>query len=294
MTAIPREPAVVVQGLTKRFGRVLAVHDVDLTVTQGETVVLWGANGAGKTTLLRCLLGLLPFEGVAQVLGLDVRAQGKTVRSRIGYVPQDVRLPAEVSVRETVAFFARLRGVPLAEGAQLLAHWQLAEAASQQVRALSGGMKQRLAVVLALLGDPPILLLDEPTSHLDAQARRDLSDVLEQLKRQGKTMVCCLHRVGEAWKLADRLVLLEAGRKMREGAPGEILGALSEGAVVTMTVPREDTDRAAALLAASGLTVARNGMQLWVTVPAGRKVEPIRRLLDAGIEILDMEVGDGR
>ncbi len=287
-------PALLLCGLTKRFGRVVAVDGVDLTVAPGETVVLWGANGAGKTTILRCLLGVLSFNGVAQVMGLDVRTRGKVARAHIGYVPQDVRLPGDVPVRETVAFFARLRGVPPGEGERLLAQWQLGDAAELPVRALSGGMKQRLAVVLALLGDPPILLLDEPTSHLDAQARQDLSNMLERLKQQGKTMVCCLHRIGEAWKLADRLVLLEAGRKTQEGAPREILGALSEGAVISLTVAREDTARAAALLAGSGLAVARNGMQLWVTVPAGRKAEPIRRLVQAGIEILDLEVGDGR
>ena len=286
--------AIVVHRVTKRFGAVTAVADLDLTVASHETVVLWGANGAGKTTVLRCLLGVIPFEGAITVHGHDVRRQGKVARHHLGYVPQEIRLHGEHTVREAARFYAQLRRVADERAEMLLEQWQLREAIDRPVRGLSGGMKQKLALVIALLADPPILLLDEPTSNLDVQARRDFSVLLEQLKRNGKTLVCCLHQLGDVWKLADRMVVLAQGRKISEGPPEVVAGTLAERAVVCVTVARERTDDAARLLEQQGFAVERNGMQLWVTVPAHRRVEPVTRLAQAGIPVLDVELDSER
>ena len=153
-------------------------------------------------------------------------------------------------------------------------------------------MKQKLALVVALLPDPPVLLLDEPTSNLDAASRREFSMLLDQLKRSGKTLLCCLHRVGEVWKLADRVIVLERGRKVGEGPPQSVAGSLQQRAVVCLTIAHDRMAHAADLLAAHGFAVERNGMQLWVGVPDGRKVEPIQRLVEAGIPLLDLELGE--
>jgi nitrous oxidase accessory protein len=208
--------AIVVHGLTKRFGKVTALADLSFEVKQGETVALWGPNGAGKTTVLRCLLGLLPADGTMHVLGAPCGPRGRASRRRIGYVPQEVRLPADQSVRDTVRFFAALRRVPATRVEPLLDDWGLKEVAHRPVRHLSGGMKQKLAVVLALLSDPPVLLLDEPTSNLDAHTRGEFAALLARLKASGKTMLLCTHRRSEVWRLADRVVVLEGGRKVAE------------------------------------------------------------------------------
>ncbi|MBI1952644.1 MAG: ABC transporter ATP-binding protein [Candidatus Omnitrophica bacterium] len=284
--------AIAVRQLVKRFGSLVAVDHLDFSVAPRETVVLWGANGAGKTTVLRCVLGIVPFDGSIQVLGHEVCAQGKAARAKLGYVPQEIRFPGEQTVWETVAFYARLRRLAPARATALLDQWQLLSAARQPVRTLSGGMKQKLALVVALLPDPPVLLLDEPTSNLDAASRREFSVLLDQLKRSGKTLLCCLHRVGEVWKLADRVVVLEQGRKISEGPPQLVAASLSARTVVCLTVAHDRMAQAAGLLAARGFAVERNGMQLWVGVPEGRKVEPIQRLLEAGIPLLDLELGN--
>ena len=212
-------PALTLRHVTKRFGARTALQNVTCEIPPGQSVVFWGPNGAGKTTALRCILGVIPCEGDVYVLGHEVAREGKSARRLIGYVPQELGFHGEQTVRETVAFYARLRRVPSAEAVALLQLWQLGEVASVMVRTLSGGMKQRLALVLALLGDPPVLLLDEPTSHLDARTRHGFVALLERLKQAGKTLVLCSHRAGEALRLADRVLALEAGRLVADGTP---------------------------------------------------------------------------
>ena len=210
-------PVIRVQNLTKRFKKVTALCDVDLEIRRGEVVTLWGPNGAGKTTLLRCLLGILPFEGRAQVMGWDVKTDGKEVRRRIGYVPQEIRLHLDQTVWETVSFYARLRGVPADRAEKLIAEWGLDPAKKQLAQNLSGGMKQKLSVAIALLSDPPILFLDEPMSNLDADTRNEFEDSLQRLKKAGKTLLFCSHRYSEVRKIADRVVVLESGIKKSDG-----------------------------------------------------------------------------
>jgi ABC-type multidrug transport system ATPase subunit len=249
---------------------------------------LWGANGAGKTTILRCLLGVFPFDGEATALGLDVRAAGKTVRRLIGYVPQEVRLHGDLTGRETLRFYAALRKVAPARAEQLLAEWRLADLADKPVRALSGGMKQRLAVAIALLSDPPVLLLDEPTSNLDRQSRAELWSLLRRLKAAGKTLIVSLHRAEEVLQLADRVIVLEHGRKIAEGAPAEIGDALPP-ITLRVAVPAQAAE-AAALLSRQGFDVQANGAQLWVRVPLRRKSEPLAALFAARIAVTDFEL----
>ena len=223
--------AIRVEELTKYFGLVTAVKDVTFEVARGETVVLWGANGAGKTTVVRCILGVIPYLGTITVGGADVRSQGKEARRQIGYVPQEIRLHDTQTVRETAEFYAAIRGLRVVD--DRLAEWGLADVATRRVGQLSGGMKQRLALALALLADPPVLLLDEPTSNLDADARRELLGFLEQFKRRGKTLVLCSHQAAEVWRLADRVVVLEGGRAVQHGRPETIADRVLDEALLS-------------------------------------------------------------
>jgi ABC-type multidrug transport system ATPase subunit len=287
-----RIPALSIRRVTKRFGALTALDDVSLDVPDGQTLVLWGANGAGKTTLLRCVLGVVPFDGEIRVGALAAGPSQVEARRRIGYVPQDVRLHDQRTVGETAAFIARLRGVPADEASRLLADWGMAPVADRRVRALSGGMRQRLAVALALLGDPPILLLDEPTTHLDLHARREFSALLERLQRAGKTLVLSSHHAGDVWRLADRVAVLSRGRLIADGAPQAVADHLAEVALVEVTLEPSRRDEAVALLQAGGLTVVCNGTlrQLWVRVRPGGLLEPLQRLADARIPVFGVDV----
>jgi nitrous oxidase accessory protein len=289
-TTAESSPALTVSGLTKRYGSVLAVADLNFEVRLGECVVLWGANGAGKTTILKCLLGLIPFEGTGQVQRIPCGPRGKAARRLLGYVPQEIRLHPDQTVRETVDFYRRLRKASRERAAQLLAEWQLRDAEEQSVRALSGGMKQKLALVIALLSDPPVMLLDEPTSNLDPQTRQELGTLLERLKKAGKTLLFCSHRASEVLRLADRVLILERGRKVAEGEPEKLRQQLVKPAVLCLTVPPERNAEAVSVLAAAGFRVCPQNAGVRVKVPAGRKLEPIELLNRAGVLVVDFDL----
>lgn len=283
-------PAISVHGLSKRFGKINAVDDLSFEVRAGETVALWGPNGAGKTTILRCLLGLLPCRGTARVMGYPCGPRGRASRQQMGYVPQDVRLHVDQSVQDTVRFYARLRRVGPEQVDRLLREWGLDDARRRPVGHLSGGMRQKLALVVALLSDPPVLLLDEPTSNLDARTRREFGELLERLKAAGKTLLFCTHRPSEVWKLADRVIVLERGRKVAEGRPEEIREHLLEPAHLGLTVADGQGDAAVERLRDGGFVVQATGSRLWVDAPAGRKVEAIELLGQAGVTVLDFDL----
>lgn len=206
---------IEIKNVSKKFGRFVALDDVSLDIEAGEAVALWGPNGAGKSTLIRCLLGLLPFTGSAQVSGLDVRRNGKSARALIGYVPQEPALFDDLRVAEVATLFARVKNASAAEAKEMLVECGLAAHARKRVRELSGGMKQRLSLGLALLTNPPILLLDEPTSNLDESARQELLQEVDQLRNSGKTLLLISHRPEEVRRIADRVITMESGRIVR-------------------------------------------------------------------------------
>jgi nitrous oxidase accessory protein len=225
MNAPVSAPALLtVRGLTKRFGSQRALDDVSFTVHAGEAVALWGANGAGKTTALRALLGAIPFDGEVAIDGLDVRRRGRDARRLLGFVPQEIAFP-ELTAGEALTLFAGLRGATTERIGMLVERLGLAGELDKRVQTLSGGRKQRLALAVALLADPPLLLLDEPSSSLDAAARRDLQQILAGLKAEGKTLVFSSHRPEEVARLADRVLHLENGRLVGDETPAVLLAA---------------------------------------------------------------------
>ncbi|HEY8416125.1 MAG TPA: ABC transporter ATP-binding protein [Thermaerobacter sp.] len=212
---------VEVEELTKRYGAHKAVERVSFRVERGTTLALWGHNGAGKSTIIACLLGLLQFEGTIRIDGLDVRRRGREARRRLGFVPQQVGFPP-APVRELVAFHTGLRGLRPAAASPWLQRLGLEQVLHLPVHALSGGMRQRLALALALAGDPPLLVLDEPTANLDVASRGLVVDLLQELRRGGRTIVLASHRRSEVLALADRVVVLDAGRVVAEGPPRRV------------------------------------------------------------------------
>jgi nitrous oxidase accessory protein len=283
-------PLVEMHSLTRRFGRLVAVDRLTASVAAGQAVALWGANGAGKTTVLRCLLGLLAFEGQARVAGWDVRRQGRQARRSLGYVPQELRFHEEMTARETLRFYAALKKVDPVSIPELLALVELEEHADKPVGALSGGTKQRLALAVALLGDPPLLLLDEPAASLDLGARHRFLELLRRLKARGKTLIFSAHRLEEVAPLADRVLVLESGRLTRDCSPQELGRELSRPRTLKLYLPQEKLERALAELAARGMGARCNGRGLWVQVTPGQRAAPILALRDAGIAVTDFEV----
>jgi ABC-type multidrug transport system ATPase subunit len=193
---------------------------VSFAVTPGELVLLLGDNGAGKSTLLRCLLGLVAYEGEIRVSGLDPLRDGRAARRRIGYLPQGSALHLDLTVVETLRFYAELRGAPLERGRALLEEVELEDQIETRVGALSGGMRQRLHLALALLGDPPVLLLDEPTASLDQRSRDLLVRRLGDLRRDGKAVLVSTHGRRDLAAVADRAMLLSGGRAWPASMPG--------------------------------------------------------------------------
>jgi len=276
--------------LTKRYGKSIAVDQLTLQVPERRAVALWGANGAGKTTVIKCLLGLLHFEGSIRVDGLDVRRQGRAVRQRIGYVPQELAFYKEMTTLEMATFYARIKGAPAERIEPVLEEVGLSEHLTKPVGALSGGMKQRLALGLALLSDPPLLVMDEPTSNLDTAARSQLLQLLAQVKAAGKTILFTSHRIEEVEMLADQVAVMERGRLQFLCDSANLASRLGLRTQVKFIVPGHEVERALEVLRGEGLEAQRNGVGVIVDVSHGEKARPIHTLRRAHIEVIDFEM----
>jgi lipooligosaccharide transport system ATP-binding protein len=234
--------------LTKRFGEVTAVDEIDVEIERGEAFGFLGPNGAGKTSAMR-MIGCVspPTSGELQVLGMDPETEGPAIRGRLGVVPQRDTLDEELTVRENLLVYGRYFGLPRAtvseRAAELLEFAQLAERADSKVEPLSGGMKRRLTIARALINEPEILLLDEPTTGLDPQARHVLWDRLFRLKRSGVTLVLTTHYMDEAEQLCDRLVVMDNGRVVAEGSPRQLIEKYSTREVLELRFPADDHAR---------------------------------------------------
>jgi lipooligosaccharide transport system ATP-binding protein len=229
-------------GLIKRFGDFTAVAGIDLDVQRGEAFGFLGPNGAGKSSTMR-MIGCVspPTEGVLEILGLDPRRDGPRIRAKLGVCPQLDNLDVELTVRQNLTTYARFFGIPRKEARrradELLEFVQLSERADSKVEPLSGGMKRRLTIARALVNEPEIVLLDEPTTGLDPQARHLVWERLFRLKQRGVTLVLTTHYMDEAEQLCDRLVVMDGGRIVAEGSPRELIERYSTREVVELRFP---------------------------------------------------------
>ena len=227
------------RGLAKRFGAVEAVRGIDLDVSRGEVFGFLGPNGAGKSSAMRMIACVSPRSaGSLQVLGMDPDTDGPAIRARIGVVPQQDNLDVELTVRQNLEVYGRYFGLSRArvraKATELLEFSQLTDRADDQVDPLSGGMKRRLTIARALVNDPELLLLDEPTTGLDPQARHLLWDRLYRLKQRGVTQLITTHYMDEAEQLCDRLVVLDQGLISAEGSPADLIERYSTREVVEL------------------------------------------------------------
>jgi lipooligosaccharide transport system ATP-binding protein len=243
------EVLVRARGLTKRFGSFTAVDGINFDLFRGEAFGFLGPNGAGKSSTMR-MLGCVspPTSGNLTILGGDPVRDGPAIRSRLGVVPQEDTLDNELTVRENLLVYGRYFGLPRKlineRTDQLLDFVQLTERADDQVDPLSGGMKRRLTIARSLINDPDILILDEPTTGLDPQARHVVWDRLFSLKQRGVTLILTTHYMDEAEQLCDRLVVMDHGTIAAEGAPRDLIARYSTPEVVELRFAPEDRDEA--------------------------------------------------
>jgi lipooligosaccharide transport system ATP-binding protein len=235
---------IYARGLTKTFGSLRAVDGIDLDVRRGEAFGFLGPNGAGKSSTMR-MIGCVspPSGGELRILGLDPVQDGSTIRGRLGVVPQADTLDNQLTVRDNLIIYGRYFGLPRGEvrrrADDLLEFVQLSERAGSMVEPLSGGMKRRLTIARALINEPEIILLDEPTTGLDPQARHLVWDRLYRLKQRGVTLILTTHYMDEAEQLCDRLVVMDNGTIAAEGSPLELIREYSTREVVELRFPDE-------------------------------------------------------
>jgi lipooligosaccharide transport system ATP-binding protein len=250
------DPDVLVRasGLTKRFGGFTAVDGIDFELRRGEAFGFLGPNGAGKSSTMR-MIGCVspPSGGDLTILSMDPVSDGPAIRARLGVVPQEDTLDEELTVRENLLIYGRYFGLSRAviadRTARLLGFVQLSERADDQVEPLSGGMKRRLTIARSLINEPDILLLDEPTTGLDPQARHVVWDRLFRLKQQGVTLILTTHYMDEAEQLCDRLVVMDAGKIAAEGSPRELIDTYSTREVLEVRFAVAEHEQAAEILA---------------------------------------------
>jgi lipooligosaccharide transport system ATP-binding protein len=270
--------------LTKRFDKFTAVDAIEFDVSRGEAFGFLGPNGAGKSSTMRMIGCVSPVtEGTLRILGMDPAHDGPRIRARLGVVPQEDSLDLELTVRENLVIYGRYFDLPRDDirrrTAELLEFVQLTDRADDLVDPLSGGMKRRLTIARALINDPEILLLDEPTTGLDPQARHAVWDRLYRLKRQGVTLVLTTHYMDEAEQLCDRLVVMDKGRIAAEGSPRELIDRYSTKEVLELRfAPGESSSAATQLVDLGGRIEALPDRVLVYTDDGEDRADRVMRL----------------
>src|SRR3712207_6026304 len=273
---------IVARDLKKSYDGFQAVKGVDFEVHRGECFGFLGPNGAGKTTTMKMIYGaVIPTSGELDVAGLDVRRCEREIKRRIGVVPQENNLDDELKVKENLLVYGRYYDLPrklaLQRADELLDFVQLTEKADSRVEQLSGGMKRRLLIARALINDPEIVVLDEPTTGLDPQARHLVWDRLRALTLEGKTLVLTTHYMEEAARLCDRLVIMEGGLIIAQGSPAELIKEHVSPQVLEFRAGPEDLERLRPVVEAASDAVERTGEALLAfTADADTLMEEVR------------------
>jgi Cu-processing system ATP-binding protein len=282
---------IEIRNVVKRFGKVEAVRDVSFSLPEGETVALVGHNGAGKTTLMKLMLGLIrPTGGSIAVLGEDPAAGEFAARRRLGYLPENVSFNAALTGQETLAFYARLKREPAKSVAPLLDRVGLTHAAGRRVGTYSKGMRQRLGLAQALLGEPRVLLLDEPTTGLDPALRQSFYEIVEELRGRGATVLLSSHALTELEERAGRVVIMNRGIKVADGTLDELRRIARLPTRIRLKVTDVGLANVPNWLGPVEGWRQVNGHMVEIYASPERKIEVLRRATGEGAPVEDLDV----
>lgn len=281
---------IEVKEVSKSFREIIAVDNASFKVSSAEAVALLGPNGAGKSTLIRCILGILDFSGEIKLNDINIKNHTKKAKALIGYVPQEP-LFYDMTTLEVLNFFGEIRRVKKERIESVIELVGLNEHAYKSTSALSGGMRQRLSFAIALLSNSPILILDEPTSNLDAYGRADFLKLIKSFRNEGKTVLFSSHRLDEVEFLADRVLVMKSGKIILESTPqklGEVLGLKLK---LHIKIPQSSIKTALDILNENGFNnISLNGSKLSIELSQKERILPIRKLLLAEIPVEDFNV----
>jgi ABC-type multidrug transport system ATPase subunit len=283
-------PLVRIQGLEKKYGKFVALQRLDLDIMPGSHLLILGPNGAGKTTLIKSMMGILNFSGRITINGIDVNKDPRGAKKNIGYVPQNYAFYEALTIYDHAVLTTRLKNLGTEQIEEKLKLVNLWETRKRRVRACSDGMKQRLGIALALIGNPKLLLLDEPTSNVDLRGQLEFQKLLRSLIAQGKTMITTSHLTGLG-ELATEVMVIDHGAVITRGPPEELLARLSVNDTLYIRVRGADADSVTKLTRDLGaLDFELNGEWLRASVPSKLKLGVLKGLLNSGISISDLLV----
>ncbi len=277
------------QNVEKRYGKFTALYKLSLDIKPGAHLLILGPNGAGKSTMIKCIMGILNFRGIVSIDGIDVNKDPRGAKKMIGYVPQNYAFYESLTIYDHAVLTTRLKNIggteQIEEKLKLVNLW---DARKRKVRACSDGMKQRLGIALALIGNPKILLLDEPTSNVDLRGQLEFQRLLRALLKQGKTMITTSHLTGLG-ELATEVMVLDRGRVVIRGSPDELMSRLSVNDTIFVRVNETDTPGVKKLAGDLGaFDFESDGQWLRATVPSSTKLKVVKGLMNSPYSIADI------
>ncbi|HUV35307.1 MAG TPA: ATP-binding cassette domain-containing protein [Patescibacteria group bacterium] len=283
------QPILAAEKLTKHYGDLVAVDGIDFEITPGECFGFLGPNGAGKTTTVKMIHATVPLtSGTLEVFGKDITKYPREIKAKIGVCPQDINLDQDFSVLKNLIVFARYFGIGAAEARRraetLIEMFQLADRRNQKIEVLSGGLKKRLLVVRALVNEPRLLILDEPTAGLDPQARHQIWDKIRELRKSGTTIILTTHYMEEAAVLCDRLMIMDGGKIIERGEPAELIDRhLGRDVIEIEDAPEGTVER----FCREGMPCEEHAGRLYIYTDDGRGLLPrVTRELPSGSVVL--------
>ena len=278
------------ENVTKKYGKIAALEDVSINLKRGRHLLVLGPNGAGKTTLVKCILGLARFNGSIYVAGLSVKKASTEVKRLVGYVPQNYAFYENISVNEQAKMSCHLKRVGISQAEEKLNIVDLWRVRNKKIRALSDGMKQRLGIALALIGNPPFIILDEPTTNVDLNGQIEFQGLLTKLVEGGITLLTATHLTGLG-ELANEILVLDGGHQVAFGEPSALLNKVNIADTLYVKVKKDRigvvTDLIESLVSNS---LAVNGEWLTVSVPTNLKLRLLRSLIEDGDSVQDVVV----
>ncbi len=285
------KPIVSIQNVEKRYGKFTALYKLSLDIKPGAHLLVLGPNGAGKSTLIKCIMGILNFRGTVRIDGIDVNKDPRGAKKVVGYVPQNYAFYESLTIYDHAVLSSRLKNISgseqIEEKLRLVNLW---DARKRRVRACSDGMKQRLGIALALIGNPKLLLLDEPTSNVDLRGQLEFQRILRALLKQGKTMITTSHLTGLG-ELATEVIVIDRGRIVTRGSPEELMSRLSVNDTIFLRVREPDVPAVTKLATDLGaFDFEADGEWLRATVPSKIKLGVVKGLVNSGYPLTDMMV----